>query len=83
MTLNDEKYEALRTAGYVGSIDDMFKQHMELAVGRAESERTYWLSLYPTGVGSLNDIKDDYFGSLGYTGALNDKERQYWTNVVL
>lgn len=83
MTLNDEKYRALRTAGYVGSIDDMFKEHMWTVVDRTESERDYWLALYPTGVGSLNDIKDDYFGSLGYTGSLNDKERQYWINVVL
>lgn len=81
---NDAKYNALRAKGYSGSADDMFKQHMQVVTtSRIASERDYWLVLYPTGTGTLNDIKFNYFGSLGYAGDIQTRENLYWSNVVL
>ena len=84
MSLNDQKYRALRTKGYAGSIDDMFMQLVQDTTSRRDAvERDYWLSVLPTATGSMNDVKYQATGSLGYTGSINDRETAYWTNVVL
>ena len=82
--INDAKYDALRTGGYVGSLDDMFQRLITTATGFQENtEYEFWKQLYPAGVGGLNDVKYQYFGSLGYTGDIQSREYQYWSNLVL
>lgn len=76
---NDAKY--LANGSFPGAIDDRFKRVMEAAVTRAGSERSYWLSVFPTGVGTLNDIKRQYFQSLGYVGSIQDMENIYWSTL--
>lgn len=78
---NDAKYSA--NGAHPGSIDDRFKRVIELAIGRTETERAYWLSLFPTGVGTLNDIKRQYFRSLALTTStdLQDMENAYWASL--
>lgn len=79
--INDAKYAALGQT-YVGAIDDRMKRLIEATVGSFKSERDHWLSLYPTGVGTLNDIKKQYFISLGLAAtSLQDLERLYWQGL--
>lgn len=82
--MNGFKYRALRTKGYDGPIDDMFMQHIQVVTGsRTAIERDYWLTILPTATGGANDVKMQALGSLGYTGAIYDREREYWRNVTL
>ncbi len=79
---NDAKRSYLQSLGYTGSIDDMFRQRIDATVGRTASERDFWLSQYPTGTGTINEIKFDYFASLGFNeGGLQDRENRYWASL--
>lgn len=79
---NDAKYGTLRVTD-TGQLDAMFRRRMEAVVGKGGSERDYWLSLFPTGVGGLNDIKTQYFRSLALTTStdLQDMENAYWASL--
>lgn len=80
MNINDNKYEALGDQGYVGSIDDRFKQLIQFTTSsRSTSERDYWRTFVPTNNGSLNDIKMQALTNAGFiTGSLQDREAAYW-----
>lgn len=78
---NDAKYRTLGVS-HSGSIDDRMRSLIDTNVGREESERAHWLFLYPAGEGTLNDIKRQYFKSLGFTQeSLQDMEHAYWQNL--
>ena len=68
---NDARYGALRDSGKNGANDDMLQE-----------TREYWLSVYPVGVGTMNDIKYQFFMSLGFTGSLSDMENRYWSSFA-
>lgn len=82
--MNDFKSEALESMGFIGSIDDMFRQYVVSKTGSyTSSERDFWRTYVPSSNDSLNDVKMQALTSLGYTqGSIGDRERLYWRGAV-
>jgi len=75
---NDAKYKTLGVT-YAGAIDDRMRGVIDTNAGRSGSEYDHWKFLYPAGVGTLNDIKRQYFLSLGiFTADIQSMENRYW-----
>lgn len=66
--LNDIIWTKLRIKGGVGTRNDML------------NENTYWRALGDTS-NSINQVEKNTLTSLGKTGALNEQEKDYWSNL--
>ena len=84
-TLIDCRFEALRALGYEGAVNDMLYVYWLDQGGTGGSLNDRWYSaLAALGrtEGSLSDRWFEYLGSLGYEGRINDREFQYWCDLI-
>ena len=83
-TLVDERFRALRALGHTGSTTDMLRTWLISEGGDASKPQMndLWVSMLESkGFGEqYNDAWYAYLGSLGYTGAINERETQFWEN---
>jgi hypothetical protein len=80
--LTDARFNALRGEGYTGSVNSMLLQWLH--IGGATSPAlpdawAQWLDIKLVDSGAFNERWSAYLGSQGHTGALNDRELQFWT----
>lgn len=83
--LIDCRFDALRALGYTGSVNDMLYVYWLDQGGTGNQLNDRWFSaLGALGQteGSLNDRWYAYLGSLGYEGQINDRETQYWCDLI-
>ena len=77
------KFEKLRSLGYTGSINEMTLAWLHDNGASSPSLPDAWIEylaiVYPQGSGNRTDDWYNYLGSLGYTGAISDREAEFWT----
>ena len=82
-TLSDEKFAALRTLTYTGSISDMTLQWLQANGATSDSISDAWeemlaAQLVATPTGQKNDDWFQLLGEKGYSGSLTDRELAFW-----
>jgi hypothetical protein len=84
-TLSDTKFEALRSQGHTGALNDMLLQYYQTAGATSpciNDAHMEWLILNGELTGTLNDRMFSLLRKT-YTGALNDMELEYWTAEII
>lgn len=78
----DAKFNALRSKGYSGAVPEMTLQWLRAnGAAGAESLPDAWRDMLTSKGFSTGNRTDDWFallGSLGYTGAISDREYAFW-----
>ncbi len=87
-TITDARFDSLRASGYTGATNDMLLQWLQFEGAAANNLPDAWQEFLVAKLGittaeyQRNDAWYAYLGSLGYTGAVNDRELQFWVNRV-
>ena len=85
-SVNDEKFAALRGAGYTGAMNDMTLQWLQAGGAISNCLPDAWMEwLKPRTVtdGTRNDMWFEFLRTSGYTGALNDMEFAFWSSGAI
>jgi hypothetical protein len=79
-SLIDAKWNALVGKGYTGSMSDMTLAWLQANGATSGHISDAWLEMLEAkgGSGQRNDMWYDLLGTMGYTGALPDRELQFW-----
>lgn len=82
--LNDCIHSALKALGFEGQVNDQllaFYKSDGATLGQINDAAAEWLKLKITGAvigDQLNDLWFQYLTELGFTGALNDMQAEFW-----
>lgn len=86
-SLNDLRFSALRSQGYLGHTNDMLQDWLAdngagLPIRQINDMWKDFLIAFgiPEPTYQYNDARYAFYGALGYTGTLNDREVQFWRN---
>ena len=79
-TKPDAKFAALRGLGYQGAMPEMTLQWLQANGATSAQLSTAWDEMLESkGFGPANpDGWYDLLGSLGYTGSISDRSRDFW-----
>ena len=82
--LNDCIHSALKALGFEGQVNDQllaFYKSDGATLGQINDAEAEWLKLKIAGTvigDQLNDLWFQYLTELGFTGALNDMQTEFW-----
>lgn len=80
-TLSDSRFDSLRGQGFAGATSDMLLQWLQANGATSPAIPDAWeemLAAQGFPYGQRNDKWYEFLGSLGYEGALPDRELEFW-----
>ena len=80
-TLSDDRFDSLRGQGFTGATSDMLLQWLQANGASSPAVPDAWKEMLAANgfpYGHRNDSWYELLGSLGYTGALPDREKEFW-----